>query len=254
MLRKKNNQIQTPIVRLYNHDINKCVILVGTCHIAEPQYYEKLQKLIDIHENNDCKILFEGIIADEANEDTDDGVAENVGEENISEDSKLTDLMDMFDYLGKLMNLQFQSDGLKIGENWINADLTESEFNKLMDDNNFKIISKKKIDFGKIKDKIKSKEKFAKWFINKFFGLMPLINYFSVRNIFSKKSRLIVSNRNKIAVDGIREYVRTNHVVSIWGSGHIEGIVRLLRKEGFVNYGVEWLTFYNIKKYKLFGE
>ena len=227
MIRRKNNQIQSPIVKLYNKELDKYIVLIGTCHVGKPEYFKTLTEKINNFEENNYKILYEKVM----------GESENIK----IEDDQFENLNNTIANLCQLMNLQFQAEGLQYKDSWINTDLTTAQLEKLLKDNSISVFSSKSMDLSKYNQNV------LKWIVRKCFGLMAFAEKFDrIKSIFSKKYKVLINYRNEIAVEGIKKYIENNNVVSIWGAGHIDGIIKLLEKEGFVIKDKEWITYFNV--------
>ena len=227
MIRRKNRQIQSPIVKLYNKELDRCVVLIGTCHIGKPEYFKTLTEKINDLEENNYKILYERVMGESGNVKT--------------EDDQFNNLNNAITNLCQLMNLQFQAEGLRYKESWINTDFTTAQLEKLLKVNNISVFSSSSMDLSKYNQNM------LKWIIGKCFGLMPFMEKFDfIKSIFSKQYKILVSYRNEIAVEGIKKYIDKNNIVSIWGAGHIDGIIKLLEKEKFIIENKEWITYFNV--------
>ncbi len=61
--------------------------------------------------------------------------------------------------------------------------------------------------------------------------------------------KIVIDERNVIAVEGINTHLtHTDIVCALWGAGHLFGIDKLLRRQGFRRYNSEWITAVDLKQ------
>lgn len=238
--------VLTPIVYLKNHQTGKKVVLIGMMHIGNQEYYQEVQKLVD--SLSGYKILYEGI--------------KKLNEEEISKLSpkevkifkKIEKNMNNRSVMATLLRIQDQKKGLLYDSHWICTDMTLFEF--------IKRLSESKTDSmftsePRLPKKLAKFEKllFAWMFdlaLERISGIMVLAKFFG---LFSNKERslekLIVHDRNIIAINAILEQVKDSNVASIWGAAHLPGMVKELKKDGFSQEKKSWLVAYTISKRRL---
>lgn len=238
MLRLKNNQLKLPVISYINPITNKKVILMGVMHIAEAEYYEQLKDIIKLYESNNYKILYEMV--------QDIPYNKKIKLEEIEQKllNNLDSLSESYDKISKLMDLKLQKDWIEYKDDWINSDITNLELVRLFIKHNIKSPFKK-IDTKLFEDLEKNKEMVC-YIVNYMLKFFPIIT-----KIFgkSKSNKIIIDYRNKIAFNAI---MNTNgNVLSIYGTGHLVGIEKMLLNNGFKKVEENWLTAYSVRNYKL---
>jgi len=240
------NKILTPVIHLKNHQTDKEIVLVGMMHIGDKEYYQQVQKLIDSFLG--YKILYEGI--------------KKLSEEEISKLSpkevkifkKIEKNMNDRSVIAALLRIQDQKKGLLYDPHWICTDMTLFEFIKrLLESKTDSMFTSE----TRLPKKLAKFEKllFAWMFdlaLERMSGIMLFAKFFG---LFSKKERslekLIVHDRNIIAINSILAHVKDFNVVSIWGAAHLPGMVKELKKNGFRQEKKSWLVAYTISKRRL---
>lgn len=238
-----NQKILVPVIHMYNPLTHKRVILIGVMHIANKEYYQKIQQIVDAL--NGYKILYEGLgkitVAEELLLSND--------EKNLYE--KMQRVMQHRTIIAALLKIQGQRDGLRYDDSWINTDMSLFSFIKKIHErklNLFKSENDFKVDFKKKSDHLG-----LVWMLDIVFMRMSAIMLLS--NLFSffstkkrKENQLIVKERNAIALSGIFKEVKDSNVVSIWGAAHLPGMVHELKKAGFKQKEKHWFVAYTAPK------
>ena len=244
-MRKVSGKIQTPVVFYEHPGTKKIVALVATIHIAEQEYFDNLQKIINDLGANGYKVLFEKV-----------GKLTPEEEQSFTPKERgiwkqLDFLSSIIQHLADIMSLKHQSSGLTYGPSWINTDMKMHDVIRLLADHDVDFFKGKDIKSFKID---KSNEAQIKWLFDKIFCHFILVMIIaSVIGRFSKRDKgmkkVILERRNDIAFKGITEHLPNHNVVSIWGAAHLRGIEALLKKEGFKEIRKEWFTAYHVRGY-----
>ncbi len=241
-LRTMKGDVQTPVVYFLNQNTKRMVILVGVVHLGEKSYYAQIRELLASLDG--FTVLYEWIkaLSDE-------------------EKSKLTEksekIVKEFESYGKssrmiceILGLQPQKEGLPIEAKWINTDVRAFELINYFVNHNLNFMK----DIGKIEKLLgaESDQVLDKWLLNGTFKRIIVVMVFA--GFYSKLTRkrrlkhdFLINQRNVVAVEGIREHLAKGNVVAIWGAGHLPGIAKMLKQDGFSVVGKEWYTAYKAK-------
>jgi hypothetical protein len=240
-VRNNDGRLETPVV-LYEHpDTKRKIVFIGTIHIGEKEYFDSLQRLIDLYSLCGYKVFFE-----------------RVRYLSKEEEQKLTPkeqciLMSLdhnferLDKIAQIMYLKHQREGLHYNDDWINADI--SVYNLV------RLLARYNINPGKegVSDNLlnESMQPLLRWLINQLFSQFVLITIIDkVFSFFSRKKRIsnkiVVDFRNKKLISSIKKV--DGNVIIIFGSGHLRGIGRWLKKLGFRETRREWYAAYNIRR------
>ncbi len=245
-MRNTGGNIETPVVFYENPETKRKIVFIATIHLAEPEYFALLQRLIE--SLSDHKILFEG-----------------VGKLSPQEEQALTKkergVARHFDYIfglmrkiGEVMSLQYQKEGLAYDSSWVNTDMRLYDLIRSFAQYDIRLLKKEKgLDelFGD-----ESAQLFTRWFFNKLFSrFIPVVVIIGAITFFSRDKRLakkfILEARNEEAVRGIDIHLAEGNVVTIWGAAHLRGIEKRLKRAGFREVRCEWFTAYHIRDYSL---
>jgi len=247
-IRTVDGKLETPAI-FYEHPVTKRrVVFVAVIHMAEQEYYRKLQQLIDSLPG--YTVLFERVEKLSAEEEA--GLTKK--ERAVAGGCSL-----LFKYLERVcdvMGLQHQKKGLSYDPAWINTDLRMSQLIKAFAEHDLFLIKKEEqaalaaVDLSRDK----SAQLFLRWIINKLFSQLPAFSVlFKALASFSKKKRLtealILDVRNEVAVRGIKKHLANGHVVTIWGAAHLRGIEEELKVAGFQEVSRQWFTAYHTRDY-----
>lgn len=237
--------IKTPVVSLYNPRSNRKVVLIGMMHIGDEAYYQKVQAVITSLQ--ECAVLYEC-----------------VGKLSVQERKQLTKperkILERFESMQKsrgllkmILGLDDQLKGLTYDDpTWIRTDMSMLDLIRRLDRSGYRPPApskeNKKNDLKKLLDGSDESQTFiARWFFGCILAIIPLlVATSSITSLFNGRSRrmtqVILHDRSTIAVEAIVDHSQHKDIVSIWGSAHLPGMIRLLRKEGFKETGREWLT------------
>lgn len=243
-IRNTSKQLETPVV-FYEHPTTKReVVFIATIHIAEPEYFNALQQLIDSLPNH--KILFERV-----------GKLSSEEQQALTEEEAIVakDFASFFalsDELTRVISLMHQRDGLAYDVSWVNTDL------KLYDLVRSFTRQRVRLTRDEIEPKdLLDKEELIRWItdktLNRFAAFAAIM---SVATLFSRDKRLgkqlILDQRNTVAIHGIHKYLLEGNIATIWGAAHLAGIEKQLKQLGFREVRRTWFVAYHTRDYKIF--
>jgi hypothetical protein len=249
-IQKVGSIVKTPVTILRNESAGKEVILIGTIHMAEANYFSGISHYLDSLDQQGVPVLYE--------------MVKPISEE---EESKLTELQSnlyqqmkssaevMKKIAPRLLGLQYQLEGVPLKENWINTDMSLLELLGEMECQGVKSLpfNSKTVIKATPED-----EAIIRYLINFVIGKMHLLEplemvFDYLRTAPMKKYyHIILHGRNEVALQGIRTQLQKHdRVVSMWGAAHIPGILEQLQSEGFVLTSKTWARAYQVKNLSL---
>lgn len=248
-IRVKGRALETPVVYYEHPKTKQKVVFVATIHLAEAEYYAKLQELIDSLISEGYVVLYEGVGS--FSEEQANGLDE--AKRKVWEQTRL--LFQAMDILAELMGLQYQRDGISYQPGWINTDMS---FKTLVDLFVAKgvSLSDKEIKIAELIENDRDRS-LVVWIFNKLLQWMPVWGViFYMRGILVERQRrikdILIKKRNKIAWDGIQKQPAESNVLTIWGAEHWRGIHKKLTGEGgFRKIKTEWRAAYRFRNYRL---
>ncbi len=217
-LLRKGNTLYMPVVTLHHSWTNNNVVLFGMMHIGKPEYYDEVQRCVDVLERSGYSVLYEMI--------------KKSSEEELSTLTKkeqkvlksLRAQMETVNKVRQMLRLASQKEAMVIGPTWQNTDITMVELVRKLAQNT--TIEKESHEFEE------SNEPMYRYI----FGLSILWIDSAFMHLLKKESRdvlrdeIILGGRNEVAVT---EIVRNSskNVVALWGAAHLSGIVKTLVDE-----------------------
>ena len=210
------------------------VALAGVCHIADQSFWDNLNKRIAGYEDMGYSVQYERI----RNDLTKEEVAKVKGGTGTSE---------LYEKLAEIAHLQAQSNAITYLDHWENTDIAMSEWLKLGKQARemMAILAEMSTALDTLV-KLGGKERVGR---DLRLGLrwMPVVQHLIPRN--RELNSMVIELRNKIAAEALLK--AEGNVVSIWGAGHLSGIGKILRSNGFHRESRVWSTAvsrYNVQR------
>ncbi len=245
-IRRTGKNIETPVVFYEHPETKRRVVFIATMHIAEPEYFAALQRLID--SLSDYKVLFEGVGKITPQERQ----AFSKQERRLAKDFEY--IFGLMSFVGTMMSLRHQRECLAYRSNWVNTDMKLGDIVRLFASYDVCLLSKKERKLTDVEDE--TTKLLTQWFLNKLFSqfvsvflIERIVVFFSRQKGLAKK--FILETRNEEAVRGIDKYLTEGNVATVWGAAHLRGIEKRLKRAGFREIRREWFTAYRIRKYSL---
>lgn len=159
----------------------------------------------------------------------------------------------------KILGVEYQKNWIRpeiVAPGWINNDISELLLLILFEAQELSFW-KNAVRAAENLPKDENEEIRSRWLLDRLFAesaaaFLAMKVYCYLLNIFHRRwdmLRIILGYRNKIAMRAIKRYLKDGNVVNIWGSAHLRGIEKMLKKEGFVEMKKEWLTAYHVRNY-----
>jgi hypothetical protein len=199
-------------------------------HIAPDGLYKVLQQDVDWAVGNNYQVFFEGVKKDPPKK------------ASTSNESKIKKfflfLLDLYPVFAAALGISLQQKKIVYPKDAVNADITFAELARELDKNGFRcnfllwffsIVPKKKLKkavgdaFAKHGDLNATMDSLQKRLFSKF------VAWFLLRKAFP----IILGYRNEVAVAKVRAHSNGCNVFIHYGERHINGLVRLLKKDGW---------------------
>ena len=217
-------------------------VLQGMIHIAPKELYEVLQKDLDRAVRNDSQVFFEGLKR---------GLPRKVtpGERKIKDFFLL--LFDLYPVFAAGLGISSQKEEIAYPKDAICADITFDQFIRLLYENGFRcnlfwwlltlpnkeeLKKKMEDDFTKEGGLNALMDRSERWSFSRLF----------VWFFFRKAMPIILGYRNEVAVAMIRAHSDGRDIYIHYGEKHVEGLVRLLKRDGWV---VKKTTYIDLKDF-----
>ncbi|MEI8223956.1 MAG: TraB/GumN family protein [bacterium] len=233
----REKHLCTPVVHLVHPKTKRRIILMGMMHVGDPEYFQELQHVLNTLK--EYRVLYEGIgtinaeqklLFSEKEQEIFNAMEKSMSDRNI---------------MSAFLRLQGQRDGLNYEASWIRTDMSQFDLIRAMAAKGLGWTKAPK--FPGVNEKIESL--IVTWLLNALLIRMQVLFLFLKLFHFGKEEKaalqdIIITERNKIAVDGILEHVQHDHVVSIWGAAHLPGMISLLNKQGYREQERTWFKAY----------
>jgi hypothetical protein len=240
-MRHKNGVLQTPVV-FYKHPMTgRQIVFVAVIHIGEADYYVNLQELIDGLTNH--AVLYEAVKK-----------LTPVQRKSLTPEERR--VLSEFDAARKfietvktLLGVTHQKEGLTYHYHWTNTDIAMLDLLRLFVDRKLHIVA----DSKSLRLPQKNSA-FYRWAIDMLFrNLLAVVIVTRIRSHFSsirrELRRVILDLRNEIAFDAIREHLKEENVVTIWGAEHHAGMEKAIHADGFLEVHRTWFDAYRPRRH-----
>ncbi len=233
--------LQTAVVQMRHRQSGRRAVLAGVIHIARPDYYQRLQTLIAEHEQAGGVVLYEGLGSLSPGE-----IAELSPPERAIYRT-LAPLHELYQSLAHELGLVFQGEALRYDrENWINADLSLRELVRRWSEAGAAALPLSIAGSGGVS--------FPPGWLGDTTGafmllftpvLLRLLGGLSGRiPALGRLRELLVSDRNRAALDAMEATARDRDVLILYGAAHVSGLMEGLARRGYVAERASWATAY----------
>lgn len=221
----RGGDLQTAIHIYHNTHKDLYFTLIGVCHIAEKSFWvDVLRKIRAVRagfENSEVHYEF---------------VANDTGLKN----NRIED--HPYQLLAGFLSLQMQANGLVLGEDWINTDMSITDIlERAQDPNVAWNWLQHKGGIWEMLERMGNREKRIMARITRFIMRrgVPLSVHVPLHRI-GWLSTLIKDGRSDYAMEIMLS--RNTHIVTIWGAAHLKRMRRTLSRNGYRRVHTEYLT------------
>lgn len=247
----KEAKLETAIKSYKNAD-GVIVDLVGVVHIADLEYYKKLNELLATYD----AVLYELVGDPEALKDP---KAKN----DTSNPLRMAQKM-----VGNMLKLSFQLDQIDYSKsNFVHADLSAAEFSKLQGEKGENLMSllaramkmeregkvpanleESDIDMTQLLGLLSGSDSGAdslKILMAKVFGEAESM----LESFEGADGTVLLTGRNKVVNEKLTEAIKggKKHLAIFYGAGHLPGLEALLKHDQFTQQKEEWLAAWTMK-------
>ena len=233
--------LQTAIVEMRQGETGRRVTLVGMIHVALASYYDAVNALIAEHEAGGGVILYEGLGSlseDEVNQ---------LSPRERSIYRTLVPLHALYAAFAARLDLAFQEKAIHYDRGrWVHADLPLRELLRRWADSGAPMLP-----LGDLAaDKLNVPEgSFARG-LTGFMLLQTPLMLSAVTHLrgwvrpLARLSELLISDRNRAALDALEATDPKADAVILYGAGHVPDLIEGLERRGFREANRRWLTAY----------
>ena len=274
-------QLQTSVTRYVNAD-GVSVDLVGAVHLADPGYYEGLNKLFKDYEVVLFEMVGEEEAAPEANPEADGKADEQKpkgGKPKPAEDPTAAMLRGVQGMVTGILKLQHQVEGIDYkARNFVHADVSWEQFRKMQAERGETFLTliqrsmKTELDLekqrekeGKAEDKESDQDQLAT--LMTIVGALQSGDPSGLKLVMARqfehaeqaigafegeKGSVIIAERNKVVMEKLGAQIKDGRkkVAVFYGAGHYTDMERRLLELGFHQTNHEWRTAWDITKPK----
>lgn len=225
-------QLTTPITTYQSQETGSRVDLVGTVHLAQPEYYTELQQFVDSRFKEDAVVQYERVRSCTLLE---------YQQLDINDREKIKHIYELLEGVYGLLDvpgLVKQIDAIKYHDNWQNIDITEGDLARSINNStlirHLGAISIIVTSFNKLDPVTRSKKIVD--------ALTSIDNPKTIRKrivegvLLGSLNKPFVKDRNLIALKGLDSQHVINpeaNVVLLWGSDHLPGLEKGLMRRSF---------------------
>ncbi len=240
-VRRRGNELQTPIVT-YEHPVSgRRVICVGMVHIGEKGYFDAIQLLAHVCELRRYVVLYEKV-SPPANKQERADLTYEERRFLIRRRGLRAAMRKEIAPLG----LVYQMDALTYRLTWINTDMDLVTLIRSLSP------SAKMLTFQPSLITSDIDEQWLKMRLNRMLATLGFSAFVMNRTPWTGTPKqvldVILTRRNEIAIRGIRAYPAQD-AIALWGAGHLWGIGKHLVRDGYREIRREWLTVYHIRHF-----
>ncbi|GIW70947.1 MAG: hypothetical protein KatS3mg102_0489 [Planctomycetota bacterium] len=275
------SRLETAIVTLVHRETGQQVSLVGVVHIGDPAYYRELQRRLDGHD----LVLFEGVGADSSADisgmQLPDAEARRRELERgaagpapfADEVPALDPLSRLQSFMGEVLDLSFQKDGIDYRRSWWKpADVTGEELLRLLAEQDFDALEllRQAVDQraraeleGAVVRALQSLAeslvtgKPLRIVLKEAFGELLAVQMAELGQAGTEEgprldpfNAAIILGRNQVAEQKVLQALRiedARRIALFYGAGHMPDLERRLEHHGLTRAAVEWLPAWDMR-------
>jgi hypothetical protein len=215
------------------------IVLVGAVHVGRKDYFDEIQRLIDAHESAGGMVFYEGLGSLSESE-----LAQLEPDERAVYRT-LAPLHELYGAFARSLGLVFQGEAIRYKRNtWINADLP------------LKVLLHRWVESGapllplgkpgsegfSVPDTGLARGLSAFTLLQTPLMLSALSRLHGHIPSLGKLRELLLSDRNRAALDAIDAAQTQGDGLLLYGAGHLAGLVEGLERRGYLLSDQHWLT------------
>lgn len=236
------SSLQTAVIDLRQDNTGRTVVLVGAIHVASREYYEAVNAIIAAHEAGGGVVLYEGL-----GSLTEEEIA-NLSPREKSIYRTLAPLHDLYKSFAQMLDLVFQGEAVHYDrEHWINADLPLRELLRRWADSSAPLLP---LDAAGATKLPLPEAPLAKSVAGFMLLQTPLLLSAATRlrgfvPQLASLSDLLISDRNRAALDALEGTDPTRAALFLYGAGHLADLMEGLERRGYREVNRRWLTAFS---------
>jgi len=231
--------LQTAVTNMRHHDSGRRVTLVGVVHVGSRDYFEEIQHQIDVHEASGGTVLYEGLGS------LSEAEVAQLSPRERTVYRTLAPLHELYGAFARSLDLVFQGDALRYDRTrWVNADIPLRELLRRWAESGAPLLplgdpggrgfSIPKTSLGRgVSALTLLQTPLMLTVLNRLHGHLPALG---------KLRELLLSDRNRAALDALESAPGACDALILYGAGHIAGLVEGLERRGYICGERHWLT------------
>jgi hypothetical protein len=234
----RESSLQTAVTEMRQRDSGHRVTLVSVVHVGLPDYYAAIQRLIDQHVAAGGVVLYEGLGS--LSEAEIDALAPR--ERAIYR--TLAPLHELYGAFARSLHLVFQGDAIRYDRvNWVNADLPLRELLRRWAESGAPLLPLDAPVGGfNVPDSAIGRTLSALTLLQTPLMLTVLNRLHGRVPTLSKLRELLISDRNRAALDALEQTQSRGDALILYGAGHMQGLREGLERRGYIGVRQSWLT------------
>ena len=236
--------LQTAVIELRHRQTERRVKLVGMIHVALASYYAAVNELIAEHEAAGGAVLYEGLgslTEEEVNQLT-------PRERSIYR--AIVPLHALYTAFAARLDLAFQEKAVHYDrEHWVNADLPLRELLRRWADSGAPMLPMGDLTAERLKIRDGAFGSLSRG-LTGFMLLQTPVMLSAITHLrgwvppLARLSELLISDRNRAALDALEGTDPTADALILYGAGHLPGLIEGLERRGYREVNRRWLTAY----------
>ncbi len=237
------SSLQTAVTEMQRRDTAHRVTLVSVVHVGLPEYYAAIERLIAQHVAAGGVVLYEGL--------------GSLSEAEIAALSPreraiyrtLAPLHQLYDAFARSLHLVFQGDAIDYDRvNWVNADLPLRELLRRWAESGAPLLPLDTPGSAfSVPDSGVTRTLSALTLLQTPLMLTVLNRVHTRIPSLSKLRELLISDRNRAALDAIEQTEHQGDGLVLYGAGHMAGLREGLERRGYIAVSQSWLTAFRFR-------
>jgi hypothetical protein len=236
--------LQTAISEMRQRESRRRVTLLAVVHVGRREYFAEIQRLLADHEAAGGIILYEGIGSLSAAE-----ILELPPRERAVYRT-LAPLHELYGSFARALDLVFQGDALRYERaRWLNADIPLRELLRRWADSGAPLLPLGEPGRAglSLPSSPLSRAMMALTLLQTPMMLTVLNRLHAYVPAIGKLRELLLSDRNRAALDVLEASPPDRDALILYGAGHMPGLRDGLERRGYVDCGRRWLTAFTVR-------